>query len=377
MKFGASPNVAHGMHAFSHALARAFPTPGLLSPPAAGIDISDSSVKWLVLAPEHDGLRVASFGEMGLEAGIVVSGAVKSVEGLAAKLSEVRRQLHGVRFAHTALPEEAAYVFEMHIPEGTSRREAKSLIEFEFEGRVPLSPQAAVFDFDIIQKHDDGEGEDIGVSVFPLELAESYTNAFDASGMSLVSLELEARSIARAVIGRDESVTLLVDFGRARTGFAVVKRGIPIFTSTVDAGGDTMARALKEAMGLSPEDAIVFRNAHGLVPEGGEKSKGLDALVGVASALSDEILRHYHYWDTRRNERGERMTPVAKVVFVGGSANLRGLTDYIAGRVQAPTFIGDVWHSVGLPSRIIPPIDKRTSLQYAAAIGLALRSFIV
>ena len=365
----------HGIRAISHTLGHAFPMPAYLMMPAAGIDISDSSIKWLVLKMKHTHVEIASFGEIKLEKGIVMNGSVRDVTALAAALTEVKKQLGGIRAAHAGLPEEAAYVFEMHIAEGISRHEAMSLIEFEFEGRIPIPPNAAVYDFDIIQKHDDGVGEDIGVSVFPRELAESYAAAFETAGIRLLSLELEARSIARAVTKEgDETVTLLVDFGRARTGFAVLKRGIPIFTSTVEVGGDAITNSLMGTMSLSEVDAIKFRNEQGLTASG-EKLKGLDAIIPVASALSDEIARHFHYWDTRRNEHGERMTPVSKVVLVGGSTNLQGLGEYIAGRVQAPAIPGDVWVRTDFGDTV-PQIDKRTSLQYATAVGLALRTYL-
>ena len=365
-------------HAFSKKLARSFPTPALIYPRAAGIDISDASIKWLVLEPYQGSYRIETYGEEPLAEGIVENGIIQDVQRLGSALTEVKKQLRGIRYAHAALPEEAAYVFEMHVPEGAAREEVLHMIEFEFEGRVPITPSAAVFDFDVIQKHD-GEGEDIGVAVFPRELAESYVAAFNAAGIGLLSLEIEARSIARTVSSgaADEPITLLVDFGRARTGFAVLKRGIPIFTSTVEVGGDGITRALMEKLSLSSEDAVTFRNEQGLLAPAGAKSAGLEAVSGTAAALADEITRHYHYWDTRRNERGERMTPVGRVILVGGSSNLNGLADYIAGRVQAPTEVADIWQRVCDFDDYIPPISRRMSLQYATAAGLALRSLAV
>jgi type IV pilus assembly protein PilM len=364
------------LHEVSRTLSRWFPTPNLIFPRTAGIDISDSSIKWLVLSESSQGYRVEMYGEEPLPQGIVVSGAVKDVNALGQALSKVKKNLGGIDCAHTALPEEAAYVFEMHVPEGTSRDEVMHMIEFEFEGRVPIAPNAAVFDYDVIQRLS-GSGEEISVIVFPRELAEVYVAAFNVAGIELLSLEVEARSIARAVTSREanEPITMLVDFGRARTGFAVLKRGIPIFTSTVDMGGDAINRILKEKFSLSDAEVIAFKDGQGLRNSDSTKASGYDAIMTAASSLADEIARHYHYWDTRRNEQGDRMTPVEKVVLVGGSSNLRGLTDYIAGRVHAPTISGDIWRHVCDFDEYIPPIDRRTSLQYATAIGLALRSF--
>lgn len=351
-----------------------FPTPRLLLPRGAGIDISDSSIKWMVCAPEGLHKKVVAFGEHPLPEGIVVRGAIQDVPGLSAALKEVREHIPRVAYAHSALPEEAAYVFSMHAPEGASRSQILSMIEFELDGRVPIPPEAAVYDFSVIAEHG-ALGTEIGVVAFPLELSESYVAAFTGAGIGLLSLEVEARSIARAVSGDtpNEPITLLVDFGRARTGFAVLKRSVPIFTSTVEVGGDAITKALETTLGITGDAVEDFKNNVGLLSEGEQKKKAGDAIERVTASLSDEIAKHYRYWDTRRNERGERMTPVGRILLVGGSANLKGLADYIAGKVQAPTELGDVWRRVASYDEYVPPLSRGSSLQYATAIGLAVR----
>ena len=361
---------------FAHAISRAFPTPKLLVPDALGVDISDSSIKWIALSRLSRGSRtVETWGQEPLAEGIVVSGVVRDQAKLAEALREVKKRAPHIRTAHAALPEEAAFVFDLSVPANSTREQILNVIEFELENRVPIPPSAAVYDFDRIPG-EAGASQEIGVVVFPRELARSYAQCFDAAGITLLSLELEARSIARAVssAGSEDAVTLLVDFGLKRTGFAVLKRGIPIFTSTVEVGGEMISRALVEKLGLSPEDVEVWKNEEGLLPKDGPKSPGVEAVSGAASALGSEVLRHYRYWDTRRDEHGERMSPVSKVFLVGGSSNLKGLADYIAGRVQAPVERPNVWKNVAPFDEYIPAIDRHASLQFATAIGLALRS---
>lgn len=356
---------------------RWFPTPRVLMPRSAGVDISDSSIKWIAFDGEKGHLRVRTYGEVPLTSGIVASGIVHDIDGLAEALRNVRAGLDGITTVHAALPEEAAYVFGMHVPHGTRRNQVLRMIEFEFDGRVPIPPSAAVYDYNPIGGafRDEPEGEEIGVVVFPLEVSEAYAEAFQRAGLSLLSLEVEARSIARAVTSEqeDEPITLLVDFGRARTGFAVVKRDTPIFTSTVEVGGDQITRALMEHMHLTPDQAAQFKNEKGLVAAKDGDSPGFEVIMNTASALADEVARHFHYWDTRRNDHGDRMTPVGRIVLVGGNANIFGLADYLAGRVQAPTEVGNVWRRVASFDEYVPPIAQHESLQYATAIGLALR----
>lgn len=357
-------------------LARFFPTPRLLSPHAAGIDITDASIKWVTLAPHKDDVHVVALGQQPLPAGIVENGAVKDAHALAENLINVKKRLGGVTHAHAALPEEGAYVFSMSVPEGSSHEEIIHMIEFELEGRVPIQVSDLVFDYDVVSHSREAAGTEIGVVAFARDIAEGYVAAFDGAGIELLSLEIEARSIARAILGSSdhESIVLLVDAGKARTGFAILKQGVPIFTSTVDIGGVQMTDAVVKALSFSEEQAEIFKNEQGLFVTDSKFAKGSEALEKVAAALAEEVARHYHFWDTRRNEHGERVTPVERILLVGGSANLKGLPDYVAQKVHAPTERPNVWRNVCSFDEYIPPIDRRTSLQFATAIGLALRN---
>lgn len=352
---------------------RWFPMPSLLAPRAIGVDISDASVKWMGLTPDPaGGFKVATHGSLSIPEGAVVEGAIRDPKVLTEVLKEVRTQSR-VSVAHAALPEEQAYVFNMHVPDGTPREQVLRLIEFEFEGRIPIPPSDAVYDYDIILEATP-EGTQIGVTVFPKEIAHDYANTFAAAGFQLASLEIEARSIGRAIDdgARDSYVTLLVDFGRARTGIAVLKCGIPIFTSTVEFGNDAATKRLAEQLKLTDKQIELIRNDEGLFAEG-EHAALKAEFQKVAAGLADEIVKYFHFWDTRRDEGGERVTPVGAVTLVGGSANMKGLVDLIAGKVQARTERGNIWRHILSFDKTVPPIDRRNSLQFATAAGLSLR----
>jgi type IV pilus assembly protein PilM len=353
-------------------LARWFPVPHTLAPCGTGVDISDASVKWLSVARSKQGFRVASYGSEKIPEGVVQSGAIKNPEQLATVLKEVKKKT-GIVCAHAALPEEGAYVFSMHVPQSSSRAQIMNMIEFELESRVPIPPAQAVYDFDTVS-HDE-QGEEISVTVFPRDLADGYVEAFSRAGIELVSLEIEARSVARAVSGvGNDPVTLLVDCGKDRTGVAILKKGIPIFTSTVDIGGALISKAAIDALSLkTEEEAEKFKNEHGLVADDPALQKGYEAVERVAASLAEEIARHYRFWDTRRGEHGERAS-VERVYLVGGSANLKGLPEYVAGKVHAHTERPNVWRNLFSFDDYLPEIEYRASFQYATAIGLAMRS---
>ena len=365
---------------FASLFARTFPTPKFLTPIAAGVDISDKSVKWIVLDRTSDEVRVLSYGAIDLPEGTVNHGVIENSNALAQTLIQAKARWGYVDCVHASLPEEAGYVFSMRVPKETSRDQVLLMIEFELDGRVPIAASAAVYDYDILSSREDGKNTEddteIGVVAFPLDLAHQYAEAFTAADIQILSLELEPSSAARAVLNEkdSETVTMLVDFGRTRTGISVIKQNVPIFTSTVEVGGDAITRTVMEQLHLSPNEAEIFKNEDGLTPKSKSRARGKEAVIGPASALADEVARHYNYWDTRRNEHGTRMTPVGRVLLIGGSSNLKGLPEYIASRIKAPTAYGNVWQHVFSFDDSIPPIDSRTSLEYATTIGLALRT---
>ena len=351
---------------------RWFPAPRVLIPRTMGIDISDTSVKWLALDRAYDGAHMTHYGSTVLEHGVVEGGVIRDEGVLERVLRSIKTQVKGIGYVHVALPEEAAYVFSMHVPPGTPREQVLKLIEFEFEGRVPILPAASVYDYDVIKE--DSEGSEIGVTVFPREVADVYLRVCAAAGFSVWSFEIGARSIARAALTDvSDEMVLLVDFGETRTSFAVVHASIPIFTSTIALGGADVTRAIMEASARTAEDAERFKNEQGILGVG-EAEIGSKAANNVVQKLVDEVARHFHFWDTRRDERGARVTPVAKVVLVGGSSNIKGLTDSIATAVHAPVERASMLPRITCATCEIPPIDRKASLGYATTIGLALRT---
>lgn len=353
---------------------RWFPVPRMLVPRTSGIDVSDSSIKMLTLKRGVHGFEVDSFGAGPLAPGVVVNGVVQDPVALGAALRALREEAGAPRNAHLALPEEKAYVFTMHVHDVADEKNVHAMIEFEFEGRVPLKPAQAIYDYDVLEVQGDGTGAEIAVTVFPRDVVEGYMHACLAGGITPVSFEIEARSIARSIVPRGaRQAALVVDFGRARTGIAILKGEIPIFTTTVAVGGDTITEVLVKGLKITEPEAESIKNTQGIFVGDGSDKNVTEVISGTAAALADEVVRHYQYWDSRRDEHGERATPIRNVLLTGGSSNLRGLPEYISGRVKAPTVRVDVWQNVCSFDTYVPSITENHALGLATVIGLALR----
>lgn len=358
------------MSSFAYQFAHAFPPPDFLSMPAAGIDISDSSVKYLDAQFERGGYIPKTFDLLPIEPGVVVDGVVRDKVRLAEVLAVLRKK-HGRRFAYAALPEELVYIYSISLPRSLDARAMRSAVEFSLAEHVPLSPEQVSFDFDIAHTH--GDEVLVSVTVFPLDVVRGYKEALEGAGFTVKALELEAYAVARAVVPRHHTgAAMVIDFGRTRTGITIVQNRTPVFSTTVKIGGAAITDTIVQAYGVSLEDADAIKRDEGITHC--KDASVCAILVGQVDALTKEIERHYRFWESQVHERGAHDSEkITRIFLCGGAVGLKGLSERVSSVLQVPVRNADIWNNMFDINTHVPSIHHTTSLQYATAAGLLLR----
>jgi len=352
---------------------RIFPPPKFLRMPAVGVDISDSSVKCIEIVEQGNTKRLGRFGELPIPDGAISRGMIQNSAALIKVLADLRAT-HHLNFIRASLPEEHVYVFQTLMPDDTPHEQIRTTLEFQLEEHVPIAPRDAVFDYEVMQHREAGQGHlYIDVSVYPKGVVQSYLDAFRAAKLTPLSFEVEARAVARAVLPRgDTGAVMLVDFGRLRTGIAVVSNGFLEFTTTVPLGGQPISTAIIEYLKIPPGEVDKIKNERGIL--GMREHKELySALVNTVSLLRDEINKHVIYWNTHKDTDGNANSRIEKILLCGGGANLAGLPEYLSGTMRIPTEVVNVWRNAFSFEEVIPELTHAESLSYATAIGLALQ----
>lgn len=348
-----------------------FPPPDFLSMPAAGIDISDSSVKYLDAQFQQGGYIPKTFDALPLEQGIVVGGVVHDSNRLAQVLAEFKRR-HGRSFAYAALPEELVYIYTVVLPSSLNSSAMRSAVEFSLAEHVPIPADKLTFDFDIADIHEDTAT--VSVTAFPTDVVEGYKEALEKAGFTVKSLELEAYAVVRAVVPKHaHGVSMVIDFGRTRTGITVVQGRTPIFSTTVKVGGDIITETIMRAYNVSAEEADTIKRAEGIVQC---RDTGVcSILVQSVDSLITEIQRHYRFWESSARERsgGKSSERIERIFLCGGAVGLLGLPERISAALQVPVSIADIWQNMFDINEHIPSIERIKSLQFATSAGLLLR----
>lgn len=356
---------------FNRLLSRYFPPPAFLQAASYGLDISDQSLKFVQLLPQRHGIRVGHFGERKIPPGIIVSGKIKNLSRLEEMLRALRVE-EGIKFVRVSLPEEQVYLFPLRLGK-LGLKNVRAGIELAIEEHVPMSATEAVFDYDLV--HETADSLEVQVAATSVTTIENYLSVFRNCYISVQSLELEAQAIARAVIKKgDRDTYLIVDFGQTRTGIFIVSRGTVVFTSTLDIGGQSLNQSLEKSFNIGPGEAEKMKEEYGLRRNVGNKEV-FPVLLNSVSVLRDEIVKHFLYWNTHKDEEGQDRPPIKKIILCGGDSNLIGLADYIAISMKTRVEMANVWVNIADAGQEVPNISFRESLSFAAAIGLALGDF--
>lgn len=357
------------------ALLKKFPPPAYLSMPSVGVDISDTSLKYVSFdpIPKRDGSHILKqWGDISIPSGIVSRGQVNEPAQLVSALVEFKAAT-GAEFINVSLPEERAYLFETEIKRSTPSKEIKGLLEFRLEENVPIPSRDVYFDYMLLPGHRDKNNVQVAVAAYAKETIEKYYGACVEAGLRPVSFEVEAQAMARASVPNDiKGAVMVVDFGKTRTGVGIIQNGVLLYTSTIDIGGDSLSRSLRKVMGddVSESELTKLKNTQGLV-RGLDSSEVHDTLIATISVIKDELVTRMQYWHIRNGNSDSRR--ISSIILCGGSANLNGLPAYLTETLGVPTVIANVWENSFSLDSYVPPIDKRHSLGYATAIGLALR----
>jgi len=351
---------------------RFFPLPHYLSFNSVGFDISDQSVRFIELKHSRDGIALKRYGEEKIPPGVVSQGKIVNKDQFLNVINDIRKK-YGFNTVHVSLPEEQVYLFTVDIPRMDSN-EIRQTIELSLEEHIPITANEALFDYDLVSETPDTYT--VQVQVVPESIVNAYLAPLEEAGLNVVSLELEAQAIARAIIAPGDTHTYMVlDFGSTRTGVSFISKGIVSFTTTFDIGGATQTAIIAKHFNISMDEAEKMKRERGLLRSGDDKDL-FAVLLNNLSILRDEINKHYIFWHTHPDEHGQSKPRVEKVLLCGQSSNLAGFAEYLSASLKIPVVQIDAWVNIRNNKDYIPDIPKDQSLGYVTAIGLALSSFI-
>lgn len=353
----------------SHRLAKFFPVPRFLDMRAAGIDISFQTVRLIKFSENSAGLKLSSWDEMKIPPGSLYATEEKDRAVLVDVLKKLKEK-HKLHFVNVSMPEQEGYVFSLLV-NGTTDKEVRQSILFQMEENIPLKPDEAVFDYQILKE----SPLEVVVTAYPKHYVDEAIDLCQKAGLKPIGFYTAADAICRAVVPRgDKKTHIVVNFGARNTGVAIVSKGIVVFTSNLNFGTETLTSAIAKEFGVETAQAEEIKRGE---KEMGKKemTKLLFSFINPISGLRDEVEKVRQYWKSHHNKEKSADKDIVGVYLCGEDAYIPGLDEYLSGALKLPVNRANVWVNALDFAKQVPGIHARESLNYPSAVGLALVSF--
>ncbi len=206
------------------------------------------------------------------------------------------------------------------------------------------------------------------VTAAPRELVAFYTAIFQKAGLQLQELETEAFALERSLVGHDTATIMVVDIGAERTNFFIVDQGLPLTHRSINVGGNSFDKILKQVLGVNSNEVEQIKKDYSNLPQG----VGLDLFMSAVDPIEKEIGYGFELF---LHQTGNENKRPEKIILTGGSAVLPFIADYIRSKFNVKVFVGDPWartvYQEGL-KKLLDGVGPRLSV----AIGLAMRNII-
>jgi len=337
-----------------------------------GIDFSDLSLKLMQLEKKGGKDRIRSYAFLDLPPACFFDGRIADKKQIAQLIRETLKKAHPqkikIKKVICSLPESKIFLRIISIPK-MEQEEIGEAIKWEIEASIPLSIEQIYYDWQLLGEKE-GKQSILTVAV-AREAADEILEVLELAKLEVCALESESMALARSLIGKENSIdeaSLIVDLGAKMTNFIVTQNDMPFFTSSVPFSSEGVTDAIAKSLGIDNEQAQKVKFSQGLGKINGE-SAILNSIQAYLESLAVEIEKSIDFYQNLNEKDGVK---IKKIIICGGGANLKGLLAYLTKRLDRTISIGDAWVNLNFGDAL-PTVSKERSLQFATAIGLAMK----
>ncbi len=334
-----------------------------------GLHVNAHAIKALQFEQKHGHTSVRGYMNAPLAKGLMLndtfSDQKKLSEFIKISLDSPQQGSFNTNRVVVCIPESKSFirVMEMNVMD---EAKAENAVMFEAEAYIPMPMDQVYFDWQIISKT--AKTMNVLVIASPKEYVDTFMHVIEQAGLKLCGVEVEAQSVARALV--PPSVTepvLLVDMDAFKTAMIIVENGVLQFTSSVPVAGDAFTEKLAKTLAIKPAEAEKLKREVGLantVEYPNLKTALMPGVEDMAAEIKNVLKFHYDHSETHINQ----------ILLTGGGAKLQHIGEVLPTLLEqyAPisvTVANPLEHLPNLEHSNLTPYE---ALSFTTAIGLAM-----
>ena len=354
-----------------------------------GVDIGAGGLKVVELSGQKGRATLLTYGYSVRKPGEAIVSPFDDPRGTGEQLAKICQRA-GVKTtrAMAALPLSSVFSAIISVPRRKDEKEMKPLIDAAVSKLTPL-PLAEMITYSTFID-DIGKGEKdakaaketkgekgpkpsdyvrVLVTGAAKTLIQKYIDIFKVAKLELMAIDTEAFALIRSLVGKDRAAILILDLGSMRTNITVVEKGIPFLTRSINVGGSSLTRRLREQMNVTENEAEEMKFDLAASLEADPSAPIPPALEATLQPILNEVqyaFKLYAQMDVAEAKR------VEKVIVTGGSSLLPRVPEYLAEKLNLNVYRGNPWARVVYPQDLRPVLEE-IGPRMSVAIGLAMR----
>lgn len=335
-----------------------------------GIDIGASSTKVLQLRYESERAVLESYGELRNQ-GYLKIGETRGMglarysdADVAALLKDLIREANiTTKEAVFSVPATSSFLATIPFPKMTAK-EIGNAIPFEARKYVPIPLAEVALDWDILEPSENRDTMDVLLVAVPLEIVEKFKRVSQLAGLNARALEVETFSMVRALVGRDQTPTALINLGHVATTLAIADKGKLAMSHNFNRGAQEFTRALERGLNITQDRAEAVLKDIGL-SDRIEDREIASIIAPIVESLFSEIARTLNIYNRRQDRK------IQKINLTGGGSNLKGLIELGASRFGLEVTRGNPFARIVAPA-FLQIVFREIGPVFAVVMGLAL-----
>jgi type IV pilus assembly protein PilM len=347
---------------------------------SVGVDVGSASIKVIVLERIGNAIHLKNYAIAKSKEEIIKPGTPGVIGDMASELIErtMKEAEISQQFVQAAVPSFSSLITAIEIPR-TAQDNIDEIIQTEAPKYIPVQLADVVYGWQLIDEGNEEIKEDaipgvkrdgkihILLVAIMREISAQYEKVFSAAGLKIDSLEIDAFSLTRALIGDNKKPHLILDIGHKVCNIVAVSNGNVLMNRTIDIAGDRITKTIARSLNIDIPRAEKIKHSQGM--KAGEAQGGVEMIGQVMDAVVGEI---------RKTNQAIKKTyegiEISEIVLTGGGAKLLGMADYLQKELNLETRIGNPFENINYPESIQDVVDKHSS-ELVIAVGLALNSF--
>ena len=247
-----------------------------------------------------------------------------------------------------------------------TEEDMQSSIRFEASQYIPFDVKDVELDFSILDEKVPSEPNMMRVLLVAAKKNECkrLIKVLQSAGLNPTVIDVDSIALVNSYVhgnGKESESTpiALVNIGAKKTSVDIVDNQKPAFTRNVEIGGDSMTAAIAGGMNIEIEEAERMKVF-------GEEIAH-EHLRTILDSIVRQLRTSFDYYE------GLSGKDVSKVYLSGGSAMLRGFSEFLSENLSLPVELWDPLAEIDTTDFVSDERLKTVRSTLDVAVGLALR----